>query len=183
MTAGGSLVLRTADTAETLALGQALAEAALDTGVDALVLDLHGHLGAGKTVFMRGLARGLGVTEGVVSPTFTIARSYALSGVGFEALHHIDAYRLTSAEELDAAGFEDMWGTGRVTGVEWGEHVEDALPMDRIRVALQSPPAEAPPAFDDPEAAREIRLTATGPSAARVLDALRNALDTLESTR
>lgn len=172
--AADHLVLHTRDTAETMAVGRAVAGAARDAGVDSLFLDVRGELGAGKTVFVRGLAMGLGLAseQAVASPTFTIARSYALAGPVFRALHHIDAYRLGSTEELDAAGFEDMWGPGLVTSVEWGERVEEALPMDRLEIALATAPEGPAPAFDATEAAREIRLRALGPDCARVLERL-----------
>lgn len=167
-----SLVLQTRDTAGTLALGGEVAAALLASGEDRLCLQLEGDLGAGKTVLVRGLARGLGVPSSVpvVSPTFTIARDYALPpGTALAALHHVDAYRLGGADELDAAGFEEMCGDGRVTCVEWGGRVAEALPEDRVRIELE-PAAE--PAGEHPglgEATRRVTLTARGARARRVL--------------
>jgi len=168
------------DTESTLALGRALAVALRDAGTRALLIELEGDLGAGKTVLVRGLARGLGVPEAVpvVSPTFTIARAYDLpEGGPFEELHHLDAYRLSGAAELEAAGYEDMCGTGRLTCVEWGSHVADALPEDRLRIVLE-------PLADRGDAAREgvafprrVRIEATGPEADAVLAVLAATLD------
>jgi tRNA threonylcarbamoyladenosine biosynthesis protein TsaE len=174
-----SVVAHSARTEETLQLGALLGEAARSAGVASLVVELRGELGAGKTVFVRGMARGLGLSasRAVVSPTFTIARAYALGDGPLRTLHHIDAYRLASADELDAAGFEEMCGSGCVTCVEWGEHVEDALPMDRLRVELHHASEEPDPRFDDPEAPRRIRLEPLGPTAGRVLNALRRLRD------
>ncbi len=178
------LVVSTADTEETLALGRRLALAARTAGVERLVLDLRGELGAGKTVFVRGLGAGLGMAAGqaVVSPTFTIARSYPVAAGALTVLHHIDAYRLAGPDELEAAGFEDMCGPGRVTSVEWGENVEEALPMDRLRIDLRIPFEGRLPSFDEPEVAREVTFRALGPESARVLAALRAAVGSSEAT-
>jgi len=162
--------LRAKDADATHALGRALAVAATPLPQDGLVVALHGDLGAGKTVFVKGVAEGLGVSgeAHVVSPTFTIARSYpAPGGV---VLHHLDAYRLGSGEELDDIGFEDMCGPGRLTCVEWAERVEDALPEDRIDVWLEMeiPDEDVVPGAV-PVTPRRVRLCATGPAAARIL--------------
>ena len=113
--------------AETEALGEALA-AKLKPGN---VIAYTGDLGAGKTAFTRGLARGLGVTERVTSPTFTIVNEYA----GRLPLFHFDMYRLGSSEELFDTGWEDYLARGGVCAVEWSENVEDAL-EDCIRVDI-----------------------------------------------
>ena len=84
----------------------------------------YGDLGAGKTAFTRGLAAGLGVTECVTSPTYTIVNEY-LSGR--MPLFHFDMYRLSSSEELFDIGWEDYLARGGVCAVEWSENVEDAL--------------------------------------------------------
>jgi tRNA threonylcarbamoyladenosine biosynthesis protein TsaE len=123
---------------------------------------LHGALGAGKTAFVQGVARGLGVpaSAAVVSPTFTIAREYAVPGDPPVVLHHVDAYRLGGSRELEAAGYEEMWGGGRVTCVEWSERVEDAMPADRLEIDI-----EPGPGTED----RTLRFRATGPESLRVL--------------
>ena len=88
------------------------------------VIAYYGGLGAGKTAFTRGLARGLGVTEPVTSPTYTIVNEY-LSGR--MPLFHFDMYRLSSGEELFDIGWEDYLQRGGVCAVEWSENVDDAL--------------------------------------------------------
>lgn len=88
------------------------------------VIAYYGGLGAGKTAFTRGLARGLGVTEPVTSPTYTIVNEY-LSGR--MPLFHFDMYRLSSSEELFDIGWEDYLARGGVCAVEWSENVDDAL--------------------------------------------------------
>jgi tRNA threonylcarbamoyladenosine biosynthesis protein TsaE len=140
-------------------LGAALAAEAR-TGFAVL---LGGDLGAGKTVFVRGLARGLGLPErvAVTSPTFTLAQRFDLDG-GLE-LHHLDVYRLRGVDDLEATGFEETVGEGRVTCVEWGERVAEALPPVRLEVVLASVPAK-------PES-RAITLTARGARLAAVLRA------------
>ena len=88
------------------------------------VVAFTGDLGAGKTAFVRGMARGLGVAERVTSPTFTIVNEYEGGGL---SLFHFDLYRLESADELFDIGWEDYLGRGGVCAVEWSEKVADAL--------------------------------------------------------
>ena len=106
--------------AETEAVGEALAKVLMPGAVIAY----RGDLGAGKTAFTRGLARGLGATEQVTSPTYTIVNEY-LSGR--MPLFHFDMYRLGSADELFDIGWDDYLDRGGVCAVEWSENVEDAL--------------------------------------------------------
>ena len=115
--------------AETEALGEALA-GRLTAGD---VIAFSGDLGAGKTAFTRGLARGLGVTERVTSPTFTIVNEYL---GGRLPLFHFDLYRLDSAEELFDIGWEDYLDRGGVCAVEWSENGEGVL-EDPIRVDIR----------------------------------------------
>ena len=105
---------------ETEALGQRLG-AVLQPGS---VLAYCGDLGAGKTAFTRGLARGLGASEPVTSPTYTIVNEY-LSGR--MPLFHFDMYRLTSSDDLWDIGWEDYLERGGVCAVEWSENVTDAM--------------------------------------------------------
>ena len=106
--------------AETVALGAALA-ARLTPGA---VLAYRGDLGAGKTAFTRGLARGLGYTEPVTSPTYTIVNEYL---GGRLPLFHFDMYRLSSSDDLWDIGWEDYLDRGGVCAVEWSENVSDAM--------------------------------------------------------
>ncbi|MEA4965645.1 MAG: tRNA (adenosine(37)-N6)-threonylcarbamoyltransferase complex ATPase subunit type 1 TsaE [Oscillospiraceae bacterium] len=103
------------------------------------VIAYRGELGAGKTAFTRGLARGLGIRESVTSPTYTIVNEY-LSGR--LPLFHFDMYRLRSAEELFDIGWEDYLERGGVCAVEWSENVEEAL-EDPIFVSIAAESAEA----------------------------------------
>ena len=106
--------------AQTEALGAALAKC-LEPGT---ILAYRGDLGAGKTAFTRGLARGLGCTDLVTSPTYTIVNEY-LSGK--MPLFHFDMYRLGSADDLWDIGWEDYLDRGGICAVEWSENVEDAM--------------------------------------------------------
>ena len=106
--------------AETEAVGAAMARV-LTPGT---VIAYRGDLGAGKTAFTRGLARGLGCREPVTSPTYTIVNEY-LSGR--LPLFHFDMYRLGSSEDLFDIGWEDYLDRGGVCAVEWSENVADAL--------------------------------------------------------
>ena len=119
---------------ETEAVGRKLA-AQLRPGD---VLAYYGDLGAGKTAFTRGLASGLGVTETVTSPSYTIVNEY-LSGR--LPLFHFDMYRLGSADELFDIGWEDYLARGGVCAVEWSENVEDAL-RDAIHITIEKDPLE-----------------------------------------
>ena len=114
--------------AETEALGQALA-ARLRPGS---VVAYRGDLGAGKTAFTRGLARGLGCAGRVTSPTFTIVNEYD----GATPLFHFDMYRLGSSDELFDIGWEDYLTRGGVCAVEWSERVDDAMPADTLWVDI-----------------------------------------------
>ena len=115
---------------ETEALGARLARA-LEPGA---VVAFTGDLGAGKTAFVRGLARGLGVQDRVTSPTFTIVNEYE---GGRLPLFHFDLYRLGSADELFDIGWEDYLARGGVCAVEWSERMEELLEPGTIRVDLR----------------------------------------------
>ena len=115
---------------ETEELGRRLGESLAPGSVVAFT----GDLGAGKTAFTRGLALGLGITERVTSPTFTIVNEYE---GGRLPLFHFDMYRLGSSEELFDIGWEDYLAQGGVCAVEWSENVSDALESDAIRVDIR----------------------------------------------
>ena len=105
---------------ETEAVGAALARV-LKPGT---IIAYRGDLGAGKTAFTRGLARGLGVKEPVTSPTYTIVNEYL---GGRLPLFHFDMYRLASSDDLWDIGWEDYLERGGVCAVEWSENVDDAM--------------------------------------------------------
>ena len=113
---------------ETEQLGERLAKAVSGGAVIAM----YGDLGAGKTAFVRGMARGMGLTCRVSSPTFTIVNEY----LGERELIHFDMYRLSGAEELFDIGWEDYISRGAVCVVEWSENVQDAFFGDEIKVTI-----------------------------------------------
>ena len=117
---------------ETEALGAALAQRL--HGGD--VIAYRGDLGAGKTAFTRGLARGLGCTGRVTSPTFTIVNEYE----GEMPLFHFDLYRLGDEEELWDIGWEDYLGRGGVCAVEWSESFPRAIPPEAVTVTIRRCP-------------------------------------------
>ena len=96
------------------------------------VVALTGELGAGKTVFVQGLARALGVATGATSPTFVLVNEYR----GRLPVHHVDAYRTTSLAELMDLGIEEMMDGDGVTVIEWAERLEPLLPARAVRVRI-----------------------------------------------
>jgi tRNA threonylcarbamoyladenosine biosynthesis protein TsaE len=123
-----TITVTTTSADETKALGRRLAP--LLTAGDIVVLA--GRLGAGKTLFVSGVAEGLGIGERVTSPSFVIARTYR---DGFLPLVHVDVYRLGSLAEFDDLELVDDGADGAVI-IEWGQAVVDALPSDRLIVTL-----------------------------------------------
>ena len=116
--------------AETRALGEKLASR-LKAG-DVVVLE--GELGAGKSELARGIARGLGVTETVTSPSFTILNVYES---GRCPLYHFDWYRLESEEELYELGMDEYLGGDGIAEVEWAERCPEAVPENVLRIRLE----------------------------------------------
>ena len=115
--------------AETEAIGAALGKI-LTPGT---VIAYRGDLGAGKTAFTRGLAKGLGCREIVTSPTYTIVNEYL---GGRLPLFHFDMYRLRSSDDLFDIGWEDYLDRGGICAVEWSENVEDAM-EDAIYITIE----------------------------------------------
>lgn len=97
------------------------------------VVAMYGDLGAGKTAFVRGMAKGMGLECRVSSPTFTIVNEY----LGDRELIHFDMYRLSSADELFDIGWEDYISRGAVCAVEWSENVRDAFFGDEVVVRIE----------------------------------------------
>jgi tRNA threonylcarbamoyladenosine biosynthesis protein TsaE len=138
-------------------MARAIGSAIRDEG---LFLGLVGPLGAGKTVFVQGLAEGLGIDPGQVqSPTFVIAAHH--QGVR-RSLVHADLYRVEHERELEAAGWLDWLAPGGVVAVEWADRLPEALPADRLDVSLSREP-------DREASGRQIALRAEGPISRGVL--------------
>lgn len=120
--------LRAAAADDTRAVGEAIA--ALLRPRDAVILT--GSLGAGKTTLVQGIARGLGVTDTVVSPTFTLVREYR----GRLDVAHVDVYRLDRIQDVLDLGLEDLADGEAVLLVEWGDAVQEVLPPDHLTIEL-----------------------------------------------
>lgn len=141
---------RTGSRDETIALGERLGRA-LRAG-DVLVLT--GDLGAGKTQLTKGIAAGMGVTDDVTSPTFTIEMVYQ----GAEMpLYHFDLYRLDDPDQLEDTGIFDVLGTDGVCSIEWGEQFAEEIGDARVDVFVIRLDDEAAPGEEPP---REVRLVA-----------------------
>ncbi len=95
---------------------------------------LDGDLGAGKTVFAKGFAEALGITEPVTSPTFTIVKEYQ---GGRLPLYHFDVYRIEEPEEMEAIGYEEYFYGDGVCLVEWSTQIEELIPADAIRITIK----------------------------------------------
>lgn len=98
------------------------------------VITLVGDLGVGKTVFTKGLARGLGITEPVSSPTFTIVQEYR---EGRLPLYHFDVYRIGDLEEMEEIGYEDYFYGDGVCLVEWANLIEELIPEHAVSVVIE----------------------------------------------
>ena len=116
--------------ADTYALGKRIGEAAKKGTVLALI----GDLGVGKTVFTKGVAEGLNITEPVNSPTFTIVQVYETGRLPF---YHFDVYRIGDPEEMDEIGYEDYFYGDGVSMVEWADLIRPLLPDETITVRIE----------------------------------------------
>ena len=123
------MIFETNSPAQTEAIGAALGKI-IDPGT---VIAYRGDLGAGKTAFTRGLAKGLGCTEIVTSPTYTIVNEYLGGRI---PLFHFDMYRLRSSDDLFDIGWEDYLDRGGVCAVEWSENVDDAM-EDALYITIE----------------------------------------------
>ena len=124
------MVKETLSEKETYELGEMLGKSAKQGDV----FTLEGDLGVGKTVFTKGLAKGLGVKEDVSSPTFTIVQEYEDGRLPF---YHFDVYRIGDIEEMDEIGYEDyIYGDG-VCLIEWANLIEEILPKKRTEVRIE----------------------------------------------
>ena len=144
---------------DTRAIGRAVAEFLVPGDAVALT----GELGAGKTTFVQGAARGLGFEGTVVSPTFTLVREYRARLL----VHHVDVYRLERVQDVLDLGFEEMADEDGVLLVEWGDAVEGLLPADHLLIELTVPGEDE---------RRRVVITGTGGSWAVRWERLEQAL-------
>ncbi len=103
------------------------------------VITLEGELGAGKTTFMQGLAKGLGVTKNIISPTFIIMRSYELpKGTQKKMLYHVDLYRIEDEKDIYDIGLPDIMGDPEnIVAIEWPEKMGSLLPEKRKKIIIE----------------------------------------------
>lgn len=114
----------------TAALGEKIGQNAKPGEVYTLV----GDLGVGKTVLTQGIAHGLGITEPICSPTFTIVQVYETGRMPF---YHFDVYRIADIEEMDEIGYEDYFYGEGLTMIEWANLIEEILPPNRMEITIE----------------------------------------------
>ena len=124
------MVIETRSPEETFALGEKLGREAKP----GQIYTLNGDLGTGKTVFTQGFASGLGITEPVNSPTFTILQVYEEGRMPF---YHFDVYRIGDVEEMDEIGYEDCFYGEGVCLIEWSQLIPEILPDEVIRIRIE----------------------------------------------
>ncbi|HHY77142.1 MAG TPA: tRNA (adenosine(37)-N6)-threonylcarbamoyltransferase complex ATPase subunit type 1 TsaE [Clostridiales bacterium] len=130
------------------------------------IVCLTGDLGTGKTAFTQGIGKGLGVSENVVSPTYTIINEYTSGRI---PLYHFDVYRLGSSDEMYELGCDEYFYGDGVTVVEWADSVEDVIPSERLWVTINK--------LEEPDQ-REIIMEATGSIYEELLKELEKDEDT-----
>ena len=124
------MIIETHDPEETFEVGRTI-------GMNAKpgqIYTLTGDLGVGKTVFTQGVAAGLGITEPVNSPTFTIIQEY---GDGRLPFYHFDVYRIADIEEMDEIGYEDYFYGNGLTMIEWANLIEEILPDHYRQITIE----------------------------------------------
>ena len=124
------MIIETRSPEETFELGKKIGEAAKP----GQVYTLNGDLGVGKTVFTQGVAAGLGITEPVSSPTFTIVQVYEEGRLPF---YHFDVYRIGDIEEMEEIGYDDYFFGEGICLIEWAELIRDILPEKRIEITIE----------------------------------------------
>lgn len=124
------VIIETENPEETFALGQKIGRAA----TPGQVYTLTGDLGVGKTVFTQGVASGLGITEPVNSPTFTIVQVYEEGRLPF---YHFDVYRIGDIEEMEEIGYDDYFFGEGICLIEWAELIEEILQENRISITIE----------------------------------------------
>lgn len=125
-----SKIMETFSAEETYTLGKKLGEQAKPGQVYTLI----GDLGVGKTVFTQGVAAGLGITEPINSPTFTIVQIYEAGRMPF---YHFDVYRIGDVEEMDEIGYEDYFYGEGICLIEWANLIEEILPESYMQITIE----------------------------------------------
>lgn len=127
------MIYETLSAEETYEIGKEIGRSALPGSVYALI----GDLGVGKTVFTQGVAAGLGITEHVNSPTFTILQVYEEGRLPF---YHFDVYRIGDPEEMEEIGYEDYFYGEGVCFVEWANLIEELMPENTVTITVKKDP-------------------------------------------
>ncbi|MBI1866304.1 MAG: tRNA (adenosine(37)-N6)-threonylcarbamoyltransferase complex ATPase subunit type 1 TsaE [Candidatus Staskawiczbacteria bacterium] len=125
----------TSSAKKTQELGKILAKEILKQNLNktALVLALQGDLGGGKTTFLQGFAKGLGIKERILSPTFVILKRFKIDIKNFKNFYHIDCYRLNNAKDINKLGFKDIiLNPENIVAIEWPERIKKILPKSTI---------------------------------------------------
>ena len=116
---------------ETFSLGKQISSRLSESSVIAL----RGVLGSGKTCMVKGIALGLGITENITSPTYTIVNEYAKEDTTF--LYHIDAYRLSNDKDFEDIGGNEILNSGGISIIEWSERIPNSIPSDSIIISME----------------------------------------------
>jgi tRNA threonylcarbamoyladenosine biosynthesis protein TsaE len=130
-------VFETKTARETQKAGELLAKEIILLPLDekARVVCLNGDLGGGKTTFLQGFAKGLGVKDKILSPTFVILKRFYLDGSAYRNFYHIDCYRLQGAEDLPSLGFEKiLLDPQNIVAIEWARNIKEVLPKNSINL-------------------------------------------------
>lgn len=133
-------ILTTKSNKETQRLGENFAKEILKNGLQktAVVLGLRGNLGGGKTTFLQGFAKGLGIKQKVLSPTFVIQKRFKLSNKYFKNFFHIDSYRLNNYEDILELNFKDIiLNPENIVAIEWPEKIKKVLPKNTIFIEFK----------------------------------------------
>lgn len=125
--------------AQTKKLGRLLAKEVLKNKTEkALILGLEGDLGGGKTTFLQGFAKGIGIKEKVLSPTFIILRRFKVEGARIKSLYHIDCYRIKKPKEVLRLGLKQIVSNPEnIVAIEWSDRIKKLLPKDSLIIKFK----------------------------------------------
>ena len=131
------MIYTTSSFEETQKLGEDFAQKA----INGAVLALHGNLGSGKTTFVQGFAKGLGITKNIISPTFIIVRKYNIPKsliFNLKSFYHIDLYIIENQKDLESLGIEEIINDkSNIVAIEWPEKIEKLLPKTKIDIFFE----------------------------------------------
>ena len=130
----------TASPSQTKKLGESLAKEILKTKPKkiAFVIGLEGDLGGGKTTFLQGFAKGLGIKEKILSPTFVILKKFEIGKVKSQYFYHVDCYRIKKPKEILDLGFKEIISNPKnIVAVEWAERIRKIMPKDIIWISFE----------------------------------------------